>query len=138
MATTRPPRYMDPFAREFWDYAQDKEFRMQRCGECAKLRWPASAVCDRCLSPEYAWVPMSGRGKVLSWIVFHRQYFPEYPALHTAISVELDEGPIFVCCMPPEFEGTPLADALPMELAWLDGEDKWGVYNLPVFKPVGR
>ena len=138
MATQRPPRVMDPFAREFWDYAKNKDFRMQKCSECQKWRWPAAAVCDNCLSPEYTWEQLSGKGQVLSWIVFHRQYFPEYPAPHPAVAVELNEGPIFVCCMPPEFQGSDLKDALPMELTWLDAEDRFGEYNLPVFKPTGR
>jgi uncharacterized OB-fold protein len=137
VATERPPRVMDPFAQEFWEYADKREFRMQRCDECQKLRWPASAVCDKCLSPEYSWTPISGKGHVLSWIVFHRQYFPEYPALHTAVAVELDEGPIFVCCMPKQFEETELADKMPMELVWEESHDRHGDYNLPVFKPSG-
>ena len=138
MATQRPPRVMDPFAREFWEFTQKKELRMQKCSACSKLRWPAAAICDKCLAPEYEWVKISGKGKVLSWIVFHRQYFPEYPAPHPAVAVELDEGPIFVCCMPDQFQGSDLKDALPMELAWLDAEDRHGAYNLPVFKPVGK
>ncbi len=138
MATTRPPRVMDPFAREFWEYTQNKELRLQQCSECQKLRWPAAAVCDKCLSPDYTWEQVSGKGQVLSWIVFHRQYFPEYPAPHPAVAVELAEGPIFVCCMPDEFQGSDLADALPMELDWLESEDRFGTYNLPVFKPAGK
>ena len=138
MATQRPVRVMDPFAREFWDYTQNKELRMQKCSDCGKWRWPAAAICDGCLSPNYAWEKVSGKGKVLSWIVFHRQYFPEYPAPHPAVTVELPEGPLFVCTMPPGFEGKDLKDGLDMELEWLDAEDRFGTYNLPVFKPAGR
>lgn len=138
MATQRPVRVMDPFAREFWEFTQKKELRMQRCSACSKLRWPAAAICDRCLAPEYEWTPISGKGRLLSWVVFHRQYFPEYPAPHPAVAVELDEGPIFVCCMPDQFQGADLKDALPMELTWLDAEDRFGEYYLPVFKPAGK
>jgi uncharacterized OB-fold protein len=129
---------MDPFAREFWDHAANKELRMQKCTSCSKLRWPAAAVCDQCFVPEYEWVPLSGKGKVLSWIVFHRQYFPEWPAPHPAVAVELDEGPIFVCTMPEGYQGSDLSDALPMELTWLEAVDTHGEYNLPLFKPVGK
>lgn len=136
MATPRPVRVMDPFAEEFWAFTQEREFRIQRCTACGKLRWPAAAICDRCLSPEYEWAPLSGKGRVLSWTVFHREYFAEYPAPHTALAVELDEGPIFISCMPPEFEEAELADGTPVELTWLDGEDRFGAYQLPAFKPV--
>ena len=87
---------MDPFAREFWEFTEKKELRMQQCSECKKLRWPAAAVCDKCLSPDYTWELVSGKGQVLSWIVFHRQYFPEYPAPHPAVAVELAEVSIWL------------------------------------------
>lgn len=136
MATTRPPRFMDPFNREFWEFASKRDFRLQGCSECGKLRWPASMSCDECLSEAYEWKPMSGRGTVLSWIVFERAYFPEYPAPHPAVAVELDEGPIFVCTMPPGEDPDALSDGLPMILDWLDGEDQFGEYFLPVFRPA--
>jgi uncharacterized OB-fold protein len=138
MAKETPRRVMDPFAKEFWEYAAKKELRMQKCSSCSKLRWPASAICDACLAPEYEWTQISGKGKVLSWIVFHRQYFPEWPAPHPAVAVELDEGPIFVCTMPEGFAGTDLSDALPMEVTWLEAVDVHGEYNLPLFKPAGK
>lgn len=138
MATDRPPRVMDPFAAEFWSFTEKKEFRLQRCSDCGKFRWPAAAVCDGCLSPEYDWSPVSGKGSVLSFVNFHRQYFPQYPAPHPAVAVELDEGPIFVCTPSPGVTYQDLSDGLRMELEWVDGQDRFGEYNLPVFKPVGQ
>ena len=136
MATKRPVRFMDPFNAEFWEFAKHKELRIQKCAQCGKLRWPASMTCDECLSDEYEWAQMSGKGKVLSWIVFERAYFVEYQAPHPAVAVELDEGPIFVCTMPPGEDPDALQNGTPMELVWLDGEDRFGEYNLPVFKPA--
>ena len=96
MATPRPIRSMDPYAQAFWAYTQKKEFRLQQCSECHKFRWPPGPSCDHCLSDQCEWALMKGRGKVLSWTTFHRAYFPEYPAPHTSIVLELDEGPLFV------------------------------------------
>ena len=94
MATPRPIRAMDPYAQAFWAYTQTKEFRLQQCSECHKCRWPPGPSCDHCLSDQCEWALMKGRGTVLSWTTFHRAYFPEYPAPHTAIVLELDEGPL--------------------------------------------
>jgi uncharacterized OB-fold protein len=56
-------------------------------------------VCPDCLSAEFAWEPVSGRGTVVSWATFHRQYLPAYPAPYQVIVVRLDEGPLFVSNM---------------------------------------
>ena len=126
---------MDPYSVEFWNFANEKDFRLQKCSACSELRWPAAPVCDRCLSDSYEWVPASGKGSLLSWAIFHRAYFPQYQAPHNTIVVELDEGPLFVCTTPPEVEGAALKDGMRMHLEWLDGSDRHGEYNLPVFTP---
>ena len=80
---------------------------------------------------------MAGRGKVLSWTTFHRSYFPEYPAPHTAIVLELDEGPLFVA-YPVEMALEDLREGKVLSLRWADGQDKFGAYNLPVFGPCAE
>ena len=126
---------MDPYAEQFWTFTEQQELRLQRCGECGHLRWPPGPVCDQCLSEDYAWEEVSGRGTLLSWVIYRRRYFPEYPAPHTVLMVELDEGPLFVT-QPIDIETHALRDGLAMELGWLDGEDSFGVYQLPVFSPA--
>ncbi len=134
MATARPIRSMDPYAEQFWEFTQRKELRLQRCTECGKFRWPPGPTCDRCLADAFEWAPVSGRGKVLSWTTFHRGYFPEYPAPHTCIVLELQEGPLFVS-YPVEVDPASLREGMVLSLRWTDGEDKYGAYNLPVFGP---
>lgn len=135
MATARPIRSMDPYARQFWNYTQQKEFRLQKCSGCGKFRWPPGPTCDHCLSDAYEWAAMNGRGKVLSWTTFHRAYFPEYPAPHTSIVLELDEGPLFVS-YPVGIAVNQLREGMVLSLRWTDGADKYGDYNLPVFGPA--
>lgn len=96
MANERPIRRMDPWAEQFWAFTHEREFRLQQCAACQAFRWPPAPVCDRCLSEEAHWAPVSGRGSLLSWVTFHRRYFPEYPTPHHVIVVELDEGPLFI------------------------------------------
>ncbi len=135
MTTPRPIRSMDPYAEQFWTYTQKKEFRLQKCSECGKFRWPPGPTCDQCLSDEFQWTPMAGRGKVLSWTTFHRSYFPEYPAPHTTIVLELDEGPLFAA-YPVEIGPEDLREGIELSLRWTDGQDEYGEYNLPVFGPL--
>ena len=92
-----------------------------------------SAVCDACLSEEYEWALLGGAGKVLSWTTFHRGYFPEYPPPHTVVVLELDEGPLFVS-YPAGIEASRLAEGMRLVLDWEESEDRFGQYNLPVFR----
>jgi uncharacterized OB-fold protein len=135
MAEYRPDRRMDPYAEQFWEFTKAREFRLQRCGECEKFRWPPAPVCDGCLSEEFDWTPVSGRGSVLSWVTFRRQYFSEYPSGHRVVSLELAEGPLFIT-VPVELGERELSDGMPMELAWEESADRFGEYNLPVFRPA--
>lgn len=82
---------------------------------------------------------------MLNRIAFARPFFstatfavvsPTRSETHPAVAVELDEGPIFVCTMPPGEDPDALSDGLPMILDWLDGEDQFGEYFLPVFRPA--
>lgn len=132
MATPRPIRSMDPYAQQFWNYTQNKEFRLQKCSDCGKFRFPPGPTCDACLSDNFEWALMGGRGKVLSWTTFRRAYFPEYPAPHTSIVLELDEGPLFVS-YPVGIAVANLREGMVLSLQWTDGQDKYGEYNLPVF-----
>jgi uncharacterized OB-fold protein len=135
MATARPIRSMDPYAEQFWNHTQKKEFRLQQCADCGKFRWPPGPTCDKCLSDAFQWTALAGRGKVLSWTTFRRAYFPEYPAPHTCIVLELDEGPLFVS-YPVDLQPSDLSEGMVLTLRWTDGEDKFGAYHLPVFGPA--
>jgi uncharacterized OB-fold protein len=38
---------------------------------------------------------VSGRGEILSWTIFHKQYFDDHPTPYNVVAVKLAEGPIF-------------------------------------------
>ncbi|TVR07632.1 MAG: hypothetical protein EA385_12320 [Salinarimonadaceae bacterium] len=84
--------------RPFWDAARAGRFRMQRCSHCATLRPSPSDICPHCLSEEFAWVDLSGRGAVSSWCVYHRAFHPAFKERvpYTILQVDLDEGVRFV------------------------------------------
>ena len=52
-------------------------------------------MCPHCLSDKLAWKRLSGKGTVSTWVVFHRNWFPEFAAdvPYAAVQVELAEGP---------------------------------------------
>ena len=77
----------------FYQFIDENAFQLQKCSNCARIRFPVAPLCYVCASPAFDWAKMSGRGHVTSWVVFRRQYFDDIPAPYIVVQVELDEGP---------------------------------------------
>ena len=91
----KPLPRIDDRNRPHWEGNAKGELRVQRCDDCGTPRFPASRWCPSCLSENTSWLKVSGKGKVWSWCVFHRAYFPGFePELpYPVVLIELDEGP---------------------------------------------
>ena len=125
-----PPRVLGLYDRPFWDLlAETGQMHLQCCSGCGAWRYPPGPACPVCLSPDAAWKPVSGGGELLSWVVFHKQYLPAYPAPHLVVAVRLREGPIMVSYMDhAELERIRL-DA-PVKLVYAEHADG---YKVPKF-----
>lgn len=114
--------------RPFWDGCAAGELRLQVCGPCGHVRYPISETCPRCLSPDYTWQPTSGRGTILTWVVFQRGYHPAWaPAVpYNVVVVQLAEGPrMFGNVLP--LNRVDLAVGLPVRVAFDPIGDGLGV-----------
>lgn len=94
-APQRPLPTIDDDNRPFWDGARAGELRMQACCGCGHVRYPISDLCPQCLSGEFEWRRLSGRGKVHSTIVFHQVYHAAFAGEvpYNVSLIQLDEGP---------------------------------------------
>jgi len=92
---TKPLPTLNDENRPFWDACRAGRLSLQKCAACAHMRYPISAVCPRCLSTEFNWADMSGRGTVFSYIVFHQAYHPGFKGElpYNVALVQLEEGP---------------------------------------------
>jgi uncharacterized OB-fold protein len=96
-----PPEYRKPLPRitadnrPFWEATRRHELRLQRCRACGRFRYPPAPVCPDCLSEDAEWTPVSGRGTVSTFVVFHKVYFPSFAGdvPYNVVQVELEEGP---------------------------------------------
>jgi uncharacterized protein len=88
-----PVRY--PEEEPFWAAADEEQLVLQRCDECGKVRYPIGPVCPECLSPNYTWTEMSGRGEVTTYVVYHRPWAPwlKNRVPYVVVQVQLEEGP---------------------------------------------
>lgn len=95
-AVVRPEPRRNVFEAPFWQFVQAHDLRLQRCSECRAYRYPPGPVCAKCLSDKSDWSPLSGSGGLVSWVIFRRQYFPEFPTPYVVVAVETTEGPILI------------------------------------------
>jgi uncharacterized OB-fold protein/ABC-type spermidine/putrescine transport system permease subunit II len=68
---------------------------LPRCNACGQFWFPPSQRCAHCLAADFTWIEATGRGRVYSFVVFHRVYHPAFEAdvPYAVAIVELDEGP---------------------------------------------
>ncbi|MGW2619459.1 Zn-ribbon domain-containing OB-fold protein [Streptomyces sp. NPDC001500] len=85
----------DPDGAPFWRYAAQGELRVQACADCGEPRFPPRPCCPHCRSFASEWRPVSGRGRIWSYVVPHPPLLPEYAAQapYNVIVVELAESP---------------------------------------------
>jgi uncharacterized OB-fold protein len=82
--------------RPFWDGLRERAtLTMQKCDACGHIRYPIGRICPSCLAPGATWTGLSGRGEVLSRIVFHQVYNQAFAGdvPYNVVLVQLDEGP---------------------------------------------
>lgn len=123
------PRLYSPFDRTMWDSIAEGRMRIQRCSECGTYRYPPGACCPNCLSTEAKWEEISGKGKVLSWTTYHKQYLPAYPVPTTIVAAMLEEGEILITNIDHE-EAKHLALDRPVRVIYGDHPDG---YKIPRF-----
>lgn len=94
-ANSRPLPRVTPDNGPFWEAARRHELRLQKCDDCGRIWWPPGPVCPDCLGQRYTWAPVSGRGTVSSFVVFHKAWFPAFAneTPYAVVQVELEEGP---------------------------------------------
>ena len=78
----------------FWEGCRNGQLLLQRCTSCGTWRYPPTLVCPRCASTGASWAPTSRRGRIHSFVVYHRAFHPAHAETvpYAMALVELDEG----------------------------------------------
>lgn len=108
-----------PLLRAYRDALAAGRLIFQRCRACGNAWLPPRDACPACLAPEPAWEDASGRGTLVSWVVYHRAYHPAFSDRlpYNVAVVELEEGPRVITNIIDVEGGVGLALDLPVELA---------------------
>jgi uncharacterized OB-fold protein len=86
---------IDDANRPFWTAAHEGRLVMQQCAACGHIRNPIQPLCPVCISPEFTWTELSGRGEVFAKAVYQRAFNPAWAGdiPYNLVLVQLDEGP---------------------------------------------
>ncbi len=117
--------------RAFWQGGQQGELLIHRCSACSRFFHPPAPLCPRCASFDVAPVPVSGKGKVLSYTVNYQPWAPDLEVPYVVAIIELVEqsGLQFVS----NVVGLPVTQVhidMPVRVSFLNVEDVW----LPLFE----
>lgn len=132
MNERRPNRALGGVHDQFWQFCEQRELRLQRCGTCGTFVWPPVEHCEECGGPDLPWERVSGAGKLESWATFEQRYLEVLPTPWETILVELEEGPLFVS-NPIGFTSSEMLPGLQLQVDFLECEDDAGAFLLPVF-----
>jgi uncharacterized OB-fold protein len=121
-------------AKPFWANLKEHKLTAQRCSACGNFfSFPPQALCPNCLSSDYEWVPLSGKGKVFSFVTYCRPWHPSYQdkVPYNVSLIDLEEGPRLisnVVDIPPD----QVKIGMPVQVIYEDHES----YTLPKFRPA--
>ena len=106
---SKPLPRIGPDNEPFWDGTRQNQLRLPYCTECGRPHWPAGPVCPHCLSSALQWRTASGRGRISTYTVVHKAWFPAFAAdiPYNVVQVELEEGPRLTANLVDEPPGGP-------------------------------
>jgi uncharacterized OB-fold protein len=118
----------------FWEGTKHGELRLQTCSDCGKQWYPPSTHCPECLSRNWEWKAVSGKGKVWSWVRFHQRYFASFEKdlPYNVTFVELDEGVMMMTTLRAIEDGDIHSD-MPVKVQFENATDEQSV---PYFVPA--
>ena len=130
----RPRPQPTPETQNYWDGAKAGELRLQRCGGCDHVYFPARPFCPACSSRDVNWFTASGKGTLFSYVINHRA--PKgFEAPYIIAVVQLEEGPRMMsnlvdCPQTPD----ELEIDMPLEVTFVKATAD---ISIPQFRPVG-
>ncbi len=134
--TEAPARILPVVDRDsdaYWTWGRGGKLAIHRCGDCATYVHPPVPFCPKCESRDVAPQAVSGRGRVVTFTINHKQWVPGLPAPYVLALVAIEEQADvripcnIIGCAPDE-----VTFGMPVEVVFEPAEDLW----IPLFRPV--
>jgi len=73
--------------KDFWVGVANKKLLAQECKNCGEKFFPPSNHCPKCLSKDFKWFSLSGKGKLYSWTHILYTSTPHFVGI-----IDIEEG----------------------------------------------
>ena len=101
----------------FATHLREGRLMASRCRACGTRSFPPRADCERCLSPDFEWVEIEGRGQLVSWTrISAAPTGFEAWAPYTLGVVELEGGGRAMAWLGASLRDTDLRPGMPLRL----------------------
>lgn len=94
--TEAQPRLGADDNASFWDAIARRELWLKKCDGCGTVLPPGSFFCAECWSRKITPIRASGRGRIHSFVVYHRAFSENETPPYSVAMIALDEGPRIV------------------------------------------
>ncbi len=137
---TKPIPGTDRDSETFWEAAHRHELMAQRCNKCGRFRHPPRAHCSQCLSTDYTWTKLSGKGKVYTYIIVSHTVIPAfaqdvpYNVTQVALDEDTDRSAVFTTNL-VNVKNEDIKAGMPVEVVF---DDVTPDVTLPKFRPIRR
>jgi uncharacterized OB-fold protein len=93
--TARPVPVPDESSADYWAACAEHVLKLARCERCGQFSHPPDIICPLCHNPDpaFSFEPVSGRGKVRSWITIHQSFLNGFDTPFMLVDVQLDDQP---------------------------------------------
>jgi uncharacterized protein len=123
-----------PETQPYWEAAARGQLSIQRCNTCGKHYFYPRSFCRYCTSRDVEWTDVSGRARLVSYVINYRPRPPADPSPQVIALVELEEGPRMLTNILMD-DPTPDQLVLDSEL-FVDFEARDEGISVPVFRLV--
>lgn len=132
MTYDKPLPQIDVWNRPFWQACRDHRLVAQKCLDSGEVWLPPSPISPVSRSACWEWTELSGRGRVVSWVVFHKSYFKGFGAElpYVVAQIELEEGPNFLSNLLEE-DAAEIEIGMPVEVLFRRATEE---ITLPYFR----
>lgn len=125
-----PQPSVDRWNKAFWDACQLNRLIAQRCRATGKVWLPPSPVSPYAPEAGWDWIECSGKGEVVSWVVFHQKYFAGFADRipYNCAMIRLEEGALLISNIEGPNEAIHIGQRVTVAF------EKRGAANVPVFR----